>query len=411
MKVGNIITVLDIGSTKVCCCIANIFDSGKFEIIGIGYCICSGVKSGIIIDTKSVEKSIAKAVENAEKMADFRIKSVHVSISGKSVESKIVNMSLKVGGRIIKNEDIFNLFDYYNQEDSDHVVIHSIPISYTVDSLNGIKDPVGMIANNVNASINLVTAPKVQLNNLLVCLARCHLDPINIISSIYASGLCVIDEEDAQSSQIAIDLGGGTTSIGFFYNGIFSGMEVIPLGGKNITDDIAYGLNISVANAERLKTLHGAAFVSIYDESEIVFAPIIEDDGMVNLQQVPKSAINQIINPRVEEILRMVKKRIEKSSFTDNFSHNVTITGGGSMLTGIRDFASWTINKRIRIKKMEDFIDGSPVPINNDFSVAIGMIKFAQMSNNCLIKTKNSTRNSEKSGFLKKTLAWIENNL
>jgi cell division protein FtsA len=280
-----------------------------------------------------------------------------------------------------------------------------------VDSLGGIKNPVGMIANNVNASINLVTVPRVQLNNLLVCLARCHLDPMGIIASIYASGLCVIDEEDSQSNQIVIDLGGGTTSIGFFYNGIFSGMEVISLGGKNITDDIAYGLNISVTNAERLKTLHGAAFVSIHDENDVVFAPVIEDDGMINLQQISKNAITQIINPRVEEILRMVKKRIEKSSFTDNFSHNVIITGGGSLLTGIRDFASWIINKRIKTKKIEDFIDGFNVQINNDFSVIIGMIKFAQINNNSLTKAKISTHNSEKSGFLKKTLAWIENNL
>ncbi|MDR0678511.1 MAG: hypothetical protein LBF44_03175, partial [Holosporaceae bacterium] len=117
MRVGSIITVLDIGSTKVCCCIANVSDNEQFEIIGIGYCVCSGVKSGVIIDAKSVEKSIAKAVENAEKMANFRIKSVYVSISGKNIESKIVNMSLKVGGHIVKNEDILNLFDCCNQVD------------------------------------------------------------------------------------------------------------------------------------------------------------------------------------------------------------------------------------------------------------------------------------------------------
>jgi cell division protein FtsA len=315
-----------------------------------------------------------------------------------------------VGGRIINNEDILHLFEYCNRQDGDRELIHAIPILYKVDSLNGIRNPIGMVANNLSVSMNLVTAPKAQLDNMLLCLARCHLNPVGVISTVYASGLCVIDE-DTQGSQIVIDFGGGTTSIGFFYNGIFSGMEVIPVGSKHITDDVAYGLNISVANAERLKTLHGSAFSSIHDESDIIFAPVIEDDDVINLQQISKSSLNQIIHPRVEEILGMVKKRIEESSFTNNFSRSVVITGGGSMLTGLRDLVGMILNKKIRAKKMEDFIPGSDIIINNNFAVAIGMIKFARLSDDYLIKTKSSANSEDQTGLFKKTLAWIENNL
>ncbi|MDR2158271.1 MAG: cell division protein FtsA [Holosporaceae bacterium] len=411
MKSSGVVTVLDIGSAKVCCCIAHVFDDGRFEIMGIGYCICCGVKSGVIVDVKSVEKSIAKAVESAEKMANIRIKSVYVSVSGKNVESQIVNMSLNAGGRIIGSEDILHLFDYCNRQDGDKAIIHSIPILYKVDSLNGIKNPVGMVAHSLSVSMNIVTVPEAQLNNLLICLARCHLDPVGIVSSVYASGLCVMDDDDMLSSQIVIDFGGGTTSIGFFYNGVFSGMEVIPLGGKHITDDVAYGLNISVANAERLKTLYGSALSSIHDESDVIFTPVVEDDDVINLQQISKSSINQIIQPRVEEILLMAKKRIEESSFTGGFARSVIITGGGSMLTGLRDLAGVILNKKIKAKKMENFIDGSDILVNNNFSVAVGMIKFAHLSNDYLTKTKSSSNNEDGGGFLKKTLAWIENNL
>ncbi|MDR2107366.1 MAG: cell division protein FtsA [Holosporaceae bacterium] len=409
----NIVSVIDIGSTKVCCCIANLLQSGGFEIMGAGYCVCLGVRSGIIVDLESVEKSVAKAVEQAEKSADFRVKNVYVSVSGKSVESKIESMSLNVGGRIIKNEDILRLFDYCNRDDEGEVaVIHSIPILYRADSLNGIKNPIGMIAENLSVKMNLVTVPKVQLNNLLMCLARCHLDPIGIVASAYASGLCFGDEdEDTSGSRIVIDFGGGTTSAGFFYNGVFSGMAVIPFGGKNISDDVAYGLNISFANAERLKTLHGAAFVSIHDESDTVFAPVIEDDDVITLRHVPKSSLNQIIQPRIEEILLMIKKKIDEFSPGDEFSRDVIITGGGSMLTGMRDFVSGILNRKTRIKKMEDFIDGSDIQIGNNFAAAVGMIKFAQMNNNYLSKVKKSANGLRSGGFFKKTLAWIESNL
>ncbi|MDR2782162.1 MAG: cell division protein FtsA [Holosporaceae bacterium] len=411
MMAGSTVTVLDIGSTKVCCCIANCLIDGRFEIIGVGYCACNGVKSGVIIDIKAVERAVAKAVENAEKMVNFRVKSVYVNISGKNVESKIIKVSIKIGGRVVTNEDLLDLMNYCNQESEDRAVIHSIPILYDIDSLRGIKNPIGMVANTLNVNVNLVTAPKAQLNNLLICLARCHLDPVGIVASIYASGLCVIDADDALSNKIVIDLGGGTTSIGFFYQGIFSGMEVIPLGSKNITDDVAYGLNISTANAERLKTLHGAAFISIRDESDTIFAPVIEDDDVINLQRISKVSLNQIIQPRVEEILLIIKERIEKSVFTDSFSKSIIVTGGGSLLTGIRDFSVGILNKKVKVKRMGNFINVPDVDISNNFSVAVGMIKFAQISDDYLMRNKKSAKKNEKDGFIKKTLAWIENNL
>jgi cell division protein FtsA len=268
-----------------------------------------------------------------------------------------------------------------------------------------------MVANSLSVSMNLVTAPRTQLDNLLICLSRCHLDPAGIVASIYASGLCVMEEEDALTSQIIIDLGGETTSIGYFYNGIFSGMTVIQLGGRNITGDIAYGFNISAANAEKLKTLHGSAFTSIRDENDVVFIPVVEDDSIINLQKISKSSLNQIIQPRIEEILNAVKKSIAESSFTSDFSRNVIITGGGSMLMGVKDLASGIMNKKVKMKKIEDVIDGSDIPISNNFSVAIGMIKFAHLSDDNWTKMNNSAQKSKNKSFLKKTLAWIESNL
>ncbi|MDR2794300.1 MAG: cell division protein FtsA [Holosporaceae bacterium] len=413
MKTSSIVTVLDIGSSKVCCCIAGISANGRVSILGVGYCVCFGVKSGVITDMESVGKSIIKAVEAAEHAAKISVKSIYVSISGRNVRSKIVGASVNIGGRVIKSEDITQLLSLRDNEDNSTEVIHAIPIMYTIDSMYGIKDPMGMIANNLTTSINFVSVPKIQLNNLLLCLDKCHLDPAGVVASSYASGLSTSDDDaDTPVSQIVIDFGGETTTITFIYNGIFCGSELIPGGGRHITKDIAYGLNISIASAERLKTLHGAAFVSIDDERDTVLVPVLEDENVIDMQQLPKSTLNGIIQPRVEEIMLSIKQKIEESVFKNDFKNSfVTITGGGSQLTGIRDVAAEILNRNIRVKKINHTYGNANLPISNDFSVAMGMIKFAQFTENMSVRGTFFAESSAAKGFLKKTLLWIENNL
>ncbi|MDR2682208.1 MAG: cell division protein FtsA [Holosporaceae bacterium] len=413
MKTNSVVTVLDIGSSKICCCIAAISASGRVNILGAGYCVCFGVKYGIIIDMESVAKSIVKAIEAAESAAKINVKSVYVSVSGRNVKSKIVGASVYIGGRVIRSEDILQLLSFQNGEDDSSEIIHAIPIMYSIDSMNGIKDPLGMIANNLTASINFVSVPKIQLNNLLLCLGKCHLDPTEVVASSYACGLSA-SEDDAEIplSQIVIDFGGETTTISFIYNGIFCGSELIPIGGRHITKDIAYGLNISTASAERLKTLHGAAFVSIEDERDTVLVPVLEDENVIDMQQLPKSTLNGIIQPRIEEIMLAVKQKIDESVFKNDFKNSfVTITGGGSQLTGIRDFAAEILNRNIRIKKISHTYGNANLPISNDFSVTLGMIKFAQLTESVSIRDVLFSESNENKGFFKKTLLWIENNL
>ncbi len=256
MKVGQIVAVVDIGSTKVSCCIASVSEDKSFDILGVGYCVCFGVKHGIIVDMDSVSKSIARAVESAEKTANLRIKSVYVNVSGKFVKSELINSVIEIGGRIVRRGDIEKLIYQSVKENPKLEIIHSIPILFEMDSMVCTMDPVGMFSNILSASINVVTIPKIQLNNIVISLSRCHLDVLGVVYSGYASGLCVLGEDLNCGHQVVIDFGGGVTTVNFFYKGRFCGLEVIPIGSKNITKDVAYGVNVSNLNAERLKTLH-----------------------------------------------------------------------------------------------------------------------------------------------------------
>lgn len=411
MKPGNIVTVLDIGSTKVCCCIANVSGNGKFTILGVGYYLCNGVKAGVIVDMESVEKSIVKAVELAEKTANFRVKSIYVNISGKNVKSKIVKSIINIGRRIVTKNDIDRLLASLDTQSEYYEIIHAIPIMFSVDSLQGIKDPIGMLATQLEATINVVTAPKAQLNNILICISKYHLKPAGVVATSYASGLYMYNNNGTRS-QIIIDFGAETTSISFFYDGLFCGCETISLGGKHITNDIAYGLNISTTSAERVKTLHGAAFVSIDDVRDTILVPVMEDDNIIDLQQVSKNVLNNIIQSRAEEILNIIKKKIDESIFNKDFKRcSVTLTGGGSQLTGIKELASIILCKRVQIQTPTTVASNTHLQMENDFATTLGIIKFVQINDTNVTFFNEKISSNEKIGIFKKALLWIENNL
>ncbi|MDR1362366.1 MAG: cell division protein FtsA [Holosporaceae bacterium] len=410
MKKNNIITVLDIGSTKVCCCIASSSIDGRIDILGIGNCACFGIKSGVVTNMDYVGKSVVKAVEAAEKMAKLSVKSVYVSVSGKNVRSLIVGMSSDIGGRVIRDEDVTQFFSFRNEENNGCEIVHAIPIMYSLDSLHNIRNPVGMTGQRLTANINFVTVPTVQLNNLLLCISMCHLEPIGVVSSSYASALFAANDEDLR--QVVIDCGGETTSIAFIYDGVLCGFDTVPIGGRHITRDIAYGLHISISSAERLKTLHGSAFVSLDDERHSILAPVQEDENVIDLQRIPSSSLNRIIQARAEEILRAVRKKIDESAFYQDFKNSsVTITGGASQLTGMRDFLGEILNKPIKTKETDTYYSAANLRLGGDCSVALGMIKFVRLSKDLRDRNAVFKTSSGKIGFFKKALLWLENNL
>lgn len=409
MKNKSIITVIDIGSTKVCCCIAHIAENGQFQLIGIGHCGCTGVRTGLIIDIDSVKKSIALAVEDAEKMANVQVQSVYVSVSGQNIRSQFVDLSLNIGGRVICEDDIAYIAEQCTKNVEQNEVIHVIPVTYSLDSLSNIRNPIGMVSQKLSAVVNIVTIPSEQLQNIIMCLSHCHLELLDVISSAYAAGLWAVDDTDA--NHIVLDLGGGTTNIAFFYQGVFCGAGVLSLGGKHITKDIAYGLGISYESAERLKTLYGSAVVSIADESDMMVVPVIEEDGVITFQNVPKAVLNRIVHARVSEIFERIKDYIDKSKFHSDFATDIILTGGWSHLTGIQDYAANLLKKRVIIKNTTKNPSNLSMPITNSFAVCLGMIKFIQSAENAQIGSERKKNQKKKNNILQKALHWLNNNL
>lgn len=377
-KLGSsYITALDIGTTKVACFIAKMEPDGQLNVIGIGHQVSQGIKSGIITDITKAETSIRAAVGAAEEMAGINVDRVIINISGNTLESFNVNAEMPVSNQEITAREIVKLVEQSCEEyrSEKREIIHCIPVGYTIDGTGGIKDPAGMYGDTLGAALHIITASATAIFNLANCLAHCHLDIEDYISSSYASGFSCLNEDEKELGVTLIDFGGGSTSIAVFRSGslVFSG--VIPLGGAHITNDIALGLSTSIESAERVKTLYGNVRSTPKDEQELIDIPQIDEGGVSETSHIPRATLVGIIRPRVEEILEMVKKRLEDSGAL-NVGGSIVITGGASQLGGLKEHIGQLFNRQVRLgisSMIEGMAESTKGPA---FSTCSGILKF-----------------------------------
>ena len=378
------IAALDIGSSKVCCVIAHISRDQKISIAGYGYNASKGIKNGIITDIKQATYSVCDAVEAAEQMANERVSRIIVNISGDRVKSSIkrsainLNKSKPVSEADIKKviEKGINKINVENNE-----LIHCLPTGYRLDFGEETNDPRNLYGESLSVDVLLGLVPEIMYRNVKTVLDNSHLEIAEKALSSYASGLaCLVDDEKELGATV-VDIGGGTTSIASFKHGHPVYFGSIGVGSNNITNDIAWGLTTSFTHAERLKTLHGCAFMTSQDKNETINVyPVGEEDDSL-IKQVPKSELIGIITPRVEEMFEMVNGKLADHGLKDISSHRIVLTGGGSLLSGMREVAAMILDKQVRLgrpRSIANMLDISNYPVLQSpaFSSVIGLLLF-----------------------------------
>ena len=380
----TLIAALDIGSSKVCCIIARVSRDQKISIAGYGYNASKGIKNGIITDIKQATFSVCDAVEAAEQMANERVERIIVNISGDKIKSSIkqaginLNKSKPITELEIKKviEKGINKINVENNE-----LIHCMPTGYKLDFGEETSDPRNLFGENLAVDVLLGMVPEIMYRNTKTVLDNSHLEIAEKVLSPYASGLsCLVDDEKELGATV-IDIGGGTTSIASFSHGHPVYFSSIGVGGNNVTGDIAWGLTTSFAHAERLKTLHGCAFLTSQDKNETINVyPVGEEDDSL-IRQIPRSELISIIAPRVEEMFELVNQKLSEAGLKDITSHRIVLTGGGSQLSGIREVASLILEKQVRLgrpRNVGNILDISNYPVlqSPSFSTAIGLLLF-----------------------------------
>lgn len=379
MARDGVIAALDIGSTKICCFIAQVDDLAGIRVTGMSHQASAGVRSGVIVDLNAAERAITAAVHAAEQLAGASVRDVVVNMNGGHLSSHSVLREMHLGGGAIRDADMRRLLQEGRTSVplEDRVMLHAIPVGYAVDGSSGVRDPRGMYGYSLGVRMHMVTASKTVVQNLATVIARCHLQMSDIVASPYASGLSSLVEDETDLGVTVIDMGGGTTSITVFYDGAAVFTDCIPIGGMHVTSDIARGLSTPVTHAERLKTLHGSALQSASDEKEMLDAPQVGEDEDASPNRVPKSFLVSIIAPRIEETFELVRMRLERSGVASIAGQRVVLTGGASQLNGTREVAAHILGKTVRIGRPLGLAGLAEATGGPAFATAAGLLHFA----------------------------------
>jgi len=372
----KIIVGLEVGTSKVCAIVGEVLDDGNIMIIGVGQAPSEGVRKGEIVDVEAAVQSIHAAVANAEDSATVEIHNVYASVSGSHIRCFNNRGSVAVTNedREISEEEVRNVLLNAKAVNipMDHVVIHAIRQHFYVDGHDGIQNPVGMIGAKLEADVHVIHGVRTRLQNTIKCIRQVSLDVSNIAVSGFASALAVLTTEHQQLGALLIDMGGGTTDYTVYREGTIQHSGVLAVGGDHITNDIAMGLKIPMNRAEQLKIENGSVESPVPEES----ISLKREVGLPD-RQISREQLCRIMNLRVEEMLTLVKKELEKHKLLDYLGAGVFITGGCARLRGLESLAGQVFGLPVHIG-VSHAVNGPTSAIENpEYSTAIGLIRYA----------------------------------
>lgn len=374
---SDIVVALDIGTTKVCAIAGRRNEYGKLEILGVGKVDSEGVLRGVVSNIEKTVNAIADAIGIVRRAsgADFQV--VHVGIAGQHIKS------LQHRGILTRDNDHTEI----SQRDIDRLVsdmhklvlppgdkiLHVIPQEYTVDNEQGILDPIGMSGIRLEANFHIITGQITASNNIHRCAERAGLKVANMTLEPIASAAAVLSEEEKEAGVALVDIGGGTTDITIFQDGIIRHTAVIPFGGNVITKDIKDGCNVMVQQAEKLKVKFGSALSDEVYDNRIITIPGLKGREP---KEISEKNLAHIIQARVEEILDYVVWEVRRSGYERKLIGGIVLTGGGALLNHIDKLAEYHTGVPTRIGiPIEHLAHGYNEQLSNPiFSTAIGLL-------------------------------------
>ena len=385
-----LVAALDVGTSKICCLIAKLTPNApqevlrrrthSVEVIGFSHTESLGMKAGHVVDLVEAEEAVRHAVDVAERSAHRQVEAVIVSQSAGRIASELFAASVDINGSTVTDSDIGRVLAAGSRRSvrAGRVVLHSLPIGFSLDDARGIRDPRGMLGRHFGVDMHVVTSDGAAVRNLMLTVERALLSIEAMAASPYVAGLSVLADDEADHGAAVIDMGAGTTTLAVFSSGRFMHADGFALGGFHVTMDLARGLSTSVYDAERIKTLYGSVLAGGLDERDMITVPTVGVDERDPPQFVSRATLTRIIKPRVEEILEMARDRLAASPFAAEPRSRVVLTGGASQLTGLPELAARILGRPVRIGRPLG-VDGLPEDAKGAaFAVAAGLLIYPQ---------------------------------
>ena len=413
MENKTIIAGIDIGTTKIAVVIAECLND-RCCILGFGESPSNGLKKGIVVDMNQTIESLNTALLEAEKQADIQIEEALVGITGDHIKginySGVITISKNRNqqplGQEITQDDIQRVLDHAQSINlaSDRRILHVLSQDFKVDDRNGIKNPLGLAGHRLEAKVHLVTSAINVEKDLNTCLEKVGIKVLDFVLEPLASAYSILDDNERQLGVILVDIGGGTTDVIVYHEMGVLHAGAIPLGGHNITYDIAYGIQTTMEQAEKLKCQFGSAKSAMADPEENI---TISGTGGRDDKMISKKRLAEIIEPRMDEILKLVKNEIRKSDYFGEYTFGIVLTGGGSQLEHIADLSQEIFHQPIKIGHPQ-LEGGVSEKVNSPrYSTSVGLINYGMNH----LKNKNSIDDNSLSTIMKNSMNKISNYL
>lgn len=377
----DIIVGLDIGTTKICVIVAAPDrEHDTVNILGVGVAESSGLNRGVVVNIEKTVRSIELAVERAEMSSGVKIHDVYVGIAGDHIQSfqtrNIIAISNPSGE--ITQSDVQRLIeDSHNIAiPSDRRILHIIPQDFIIDGQDGITDPIGMSGVRMEANVHVVTGLVTAIQNIHRCIERAGLKVRELVLEPIASSHAVLDKAEKEIGVALVDIGGGTTDVAIFEDGVIRHTAMFGIAGNKVTDDVKKGLGIIQTQAESVKLTYGHAHQQSIMQDEVFMIPGINGRKPM---EVSKSLLCQIIQPRMEEIFEFAFAEIKRSGYARNLSGGIVITGGCSQLRGAEELAEQVFGMPVKIGIPSGVIEGGLAPEVQApmYATAVGLVLYA----------------------------------
>ncbi|MGF1550783.1 MAG: cell division protein FtsA [Sphingomonadaceae bacterium] len=349
---SRLLTALDIGSSKVSALIAERGDEGALRVLGTGQRESRGVKRGFIADMEKAEVAIREAVEQAERIAGVAIEEAFVGFSAGGLSSLTAEGEIDIGGHRVEPADVARVRAIACEGiDSDgRLVLHAQPALYMLDGMEGVLRPAGLHADRLGVEIHVIAAERSPARNLDLAVRSAHLGVSAIVASPIAAGMACLSAEERELGVALVELGAGMTNVSLFAGGMLVGLKSIPIGGNDISEDIATSFATRRAEAERVKCFYGSATSSTRDNHDMVeIAPIAGAEEGAEPARITRAQLNSVIAQRLEQLVGEIAAALEELGFTGPVGRQVVLTGGGSELKGIADFAQGVLGRAVRV--------------------------------------------------------------
>ena len=403
----DVIVGLDIGTSKVVAIVAE-FSPGKgVEVIGMGSSPSRGLKKGVVVNIESTVHSIQRALEEAELMADCKIKEVWTGIAGSHIKSFNSHGMVAIKDAEVAQPDVERVIETAKAIPipTDQQVLHVLRQEFVIDGQEDVREPLGMNGVRLEAKVHIVTGATSAIQNILKCVRRCGLEVVDLILQPIASGNSVLSEDERELGVCLLDIGGGTSDMAVYTNGAIQHTAVIPIAGDQITNDIAMALRTPTKEAEEIKITHGCASRHLVDTKEMINVPGIGDRSA---RKLSRHTLVEVIGPRVEELYSLVQAELRRSGFEELIRSGVVITGGTASMPGMNELGEELFHMPFRLGQPSYSGTLSEVMRNPRFSTGMGLV-FSAMEH-AEIQKNNRLQRGAVTGGLEKLKNWFKAN-